>query len=106
MAIRSVYTTTRDGYVKITNPDTIPSTKVNTIASRIGSAEKQVVFGSLDIIEPLTVEGELLVLTGTPLSEQPLTVLNSSITENTTLYGPVLVNADGVITIGATLTIL
>jgi hypothetical protein len=106
MAIRSVYTTTRDGYVKITNPDAIPSTKVNTIASRIGSAEKQVVFGSLDVIEPLTVEGELLVLVGTPLSEQTLTVLNSSITENTTLYGPVLVNADGVITIGATLTIL
>lgn len=106
MAIRSVYKTTRDGYVKITNPDALPSTKVNTVASRIGSAEKQVVFGSLDIIEPLTVEGELVILTGTPLTEQVLTILNTSITQSTTLYGPVQVNADAALSIEGTLTIL
>lgn len=106
--LRSATTTVRDGYVKLTNPDAIPSTKVVTTSTRIGSAEKAVVFGSIDVIEPLTVEGELVVLVGTPLTEQTLTLLNSDVLEDTTLFGPVDVLAPGAdsVTLIGDLTIL
>lgn len=105
-SLRSTSKIVRDGYLKVTNPDSIPYTKVNSVASRVSSGEKQVVFGSFDAIEPLTVEGELIVLVGTPLNEQVLTILNTSITSDTTLYGPVNVDSPTAVDIGATVTIL
>lgn len=105
-SLRSVSKIVRDGYIKVTNPDSIPYTKVNSVASRVGSAEKQVVFGSFDAIEPIIVEGELIVLVGTPISEQTLTTLNTSITNDITFYGPVTVDSPSALDIGATVTIL
>ena len=90
----------KDGYILIDNPDLVNEYKILLSDYRIGSGDKAIFFGELQSYGDLKVDGELMILIGTPYQY----TLNSSITTNTTLYGPV--NIDGTINIGATLTIL
>ena len=90
----------RDGYLLVPNPDLVNEYKILLRDYRIGSGDKAIFFGELQSYGDLRIEGELIILRGTPYQY----TLNSSITTNTTLYGPV--NIDGTINIGETLMIL
>lgn len=90
----------RDGYILIDNPDLVNEYKILLSDYRIGSGDKAIFFGELQSYGDLKVDGELMILRGTPYQY----TLNSSITSDTTLYGPI--DIDGTINVGGTLTIL
>ena len=90
----------RDGYIIVDNPDIVNEYKILQSDYRVGSGDKVLFFGELQVYGDLKVDGELMILRGTPYQY----TLNSNITSNTTLYGPV--DIDGTINIGETLTIL
>jgi len=103
-ALRSVSTFVRDGYIKVSNPDLIPSSKLITVESHVGSGEKLLSFGELQVHDVLKVEGEVSVLTGT--TDQTVSLIASSISENTTLYGIAEVESASAVEFNAEVTIL
>ena len=89
-----------DDYLIIPNPDLVNNYKFNFSNYSIGSGEKALYFGELQIYNTLRVEGELNILQGSVYNY----ILDESITSNQTLYGQITV--DGTIDIGAELTIV
>ena len=98
--MKSVSSIERDGYVIVSNPDSILDYKINTSNYTIGSGERGLYFGELQVYNTLRVEGELNVLQGNSYTYN----LSSSITVDTNLYG--VVNVTDTVNIGAELTIL
>jgi hypothetical protein len=97
--MKSVTTIERDDYLVISNPDLVNEYKFNLTNYTIGSGERALYFGELQVYNTLRVEGELNILQGSVYNY----ILNESITSNQTLYGQITV--DGTIDIGAELTI-
>ena len=89
-----------DDYLIIPNPDLVNNYKFNFSNYSIGSGEKALYFGELQIYNTLRVEGELNILQGSVYNY----TLSQSITSNQTLYGQITV--DGTIDIGAEVTIV
>lgn len=98
--MKSVTTIERDDYLVIPNPDLVNDYKFNLTNYTIGSGERALYFGELQVYNTLRVEGELNILQGSVYNY----ILDESITSNQTLYGQVTV--DGTIDIGAELTIV
>ena len=98
--MKSISSIERDDYVIISNPNSILDYKINTSNYTIGSGERGLYFGELQVYNTLRVEGELNVLQGNTYTYN----LSSSITSDTNLYGTV--NVTDTVNIGATLTIL
>lgn len=98
--MKSITSLEKNGYLIIDNPDLNTDYKISNINHTIGSGERALYFGELQIYNTLRVEGELNILMGTSYSF----ILNNNITENKNIYGPIIV--DGNIDIGAELTIL
>jgi hypothetical protein len=98
--MKSITKIERDDYLIIPNPDLVNDYKFNLSNYTIGSGERALYFGELQVYNTLRVEGELNVLQGTVYNY----TLSQSITSNQTLYGKVTV--DGTIDIGAELTII
>ena len=98
--MKSVSKIERDDYIIISNPDLVNDYKINPSNYTIGSGEKAIYFGELQIYNTLRVEGEVHVLSGTVYNY----TLNQSVVSNQTIYGKVTV--DGTINIGAEVTIL
>jgi hypothetical protein len=98
--MKSVTTIERDDYLIISNPDLVNDYKFNLTNYTIGSGERALYFGELQVYNTLRVEGELNILQGSVYNY----ILNESITSNQTLYGQITV--DGTIDIGAELTIV
>jgi len=98
--MKSVTTIERDDYLVIPNPDLVNDYKFNFTNYTIGSGERALYFGELQVYNTLRVEGELNILQGSVYNY----ILDESITSNQTLYGQVTV--DGTIDIGAELTIV
>ena len=100
--MKGVVKSERDGYIIVPNPDLIREYKISTSNYTIGSGERALYFGELQIYNTLKVEGELNVLQGTLYNY----ILNQSITSDTSVYGTVTVDSPSAIDIGGTLTIL
>lgn len=98
--MKSVSSMERDGYVVISNPNSVLDYKINTSNYTIGSGERGLYFGELQIYNTLRVEGELNVLQGNSYTYN----LSSSVTSDMSLYG--IVNVTDTVNIGAELTIL
>ena len=90
----------RDGYIIVDNPDLVNEYKISTYNYTIGSGERALYFGELQIYNTLRVEGELDVLDGTLYNYN----LSSSIIQDTTIYGTITVTDE--INIGAILTVI
>jgi len=100
--MKGVIKSERDGYIIVPNPDLVSDYKISTSNYTIGSGEKALYFGELQVYNTLRVEGELHVLQGTLYNY----ILSNSITTNTTLYGVVTVDSPSAIDIGAELDII
>ena len=98
--MKSISSMERDDYVIISNPNSILDYKINTSNYTIGSGERGLYFGELQVYNTLRVEGELNVLQGNTYTYN----LSSSITVDTNLYGTV--NVTDTVNMGAELTIL
>ena len=97
--MKSITTIEKDDYLITSNPDLVNEYKFNLTNYSIGSGERALYFGELQVYNTLRVEGELNILQGSVYNY----ILDESITSNQTLYGQVTV--DGTIDIGAELTI-
>jgi hypothetical protein len=98
--MKSITKIEKDGYILVNNPDLVPEYKFNLSNYAIGSGERALYFGELQIYNTLKVEGELNVLSGTLYSYN----LGSSITSDTTIYG--VINVTDEINIGGILTVI
>ena len=100
--MKSVTKIERDGYIIVSNPDLVNDYKISTSNYTIGSGERALYFGELQVYNTLRVEGELNVLQGTLYNY----ILSNSITTNTTIYGVVTVDSPSAVNIGAELNII
>ena len=98
--MKSVSKIERDGYIIVDNPDIVNEYKISTCNYTIGSGERALYFGELQIYNTLRVEGELDILGGTLYNYN----LSSSIIQDTTIYGTITVTDE--INIGAILTVI
>ena len=98
--MKSVSSLERDGYIIVSNPNLQLEHKINNYNYVVGSGERRLYFGELQIYNTLRVEGEVNILQGTAYVYN----LSSSVTENISLYGSV--NVTDIVNIGAELTIL
>ena len=98
--MKSVSSIERDGYVIVSNTDSVLDYKINTSNYTIGSGERGLYFGELQVYNTLRVEGELNVLQGSSYTYN----LSSSVDTDMNIYG--IVNVTDTVNIGAELTIL
>lgn len=98
--MKSITTIERNNYLLIKNPDLIKEYKILPMNHIIGSGERALFFGELQVYEKLNVEGELEILEGSIYSE----TLNQNIDTDTILYGTVTV--DGEIEINSELSVI
>jgi hypothetical protein len=98
--MKSVTTIERDDYLVISNPDLVNEYKFNLTNYTIGSGERALYFGELQVYNTLRVEGELNILQGSVYNY----TLNENIEQNTNIYGTI--NVDGTVDILANLIVL
>jgi hypothetical protein len=98
--MQSVSKIERDDYLLLPNPDIANDYKISPSNYTIGSGERALYFGELQIYDTLRVEGEINILTGNLYNY----ILNNNITYNQSIYGTITIN--GTITIGAQLSII
>lgn len=84
----------------VVDPDNVPSSKVLNYNYSVGSSEVVHFFGELQVYGNLAVHGEVTVQRGNPLQEN----LPSTVSYDTTLYGPVVVSSE--VNVNASVTVL
>ena len=90
----------RDGYMICSVQDSISEAKISSFSNRVGSGERMIAFGELQIYGTFICEGQLDIQLGTPYSY----ILNKNILFDTSVYGTVTV--DGEVSLNGELNIL
>lgn len=98
--MKSVTAIENDDYLLISNPNLVMDQKIMSASYSIGSGERALFFGELQVYNTLRVEGHLDVLQGSVYNY----TLNENIEQNTNIYGTI--NVDGTVDILANLIVL
>jgi hypothetical protein len=89
----------RDDYLIVSNPDLNNEHKIINSNYIIGSGERALFFGELQVYNTLRIEGEINILNGNLYNY----ILNYNITYDQNIYGVItidgIVNIDGVLNI-------